>query len=748
MRSDALKDSDKKTTRGRKPEDGISKTKGPRKTSFRKSSNVVSLDEHRLNKNQEHRERMREVHERRGDRTLKSQEDPTLRKLALDDLKRSGLDKADFRKLGLEVLTREQTDEFVGEPRCSYKIPYFDLDGHHISYSRVRFLESRKGKSFHKKKKSRDGSFRYSQPFNSSPHIYLPPYFNWRKIAKDPSIRVLITEGEKKAAAACKHGIPCIALGGVYGFKSQKRFFDILPELEAFIWKDREVEVCYDADVMMKAEVRAALSSLAITMTQSFSPASLSFVFLTAETAGPKTGLDDYLVEHGSEGFEKIERQPYKAAAKIQLLNTKICWVKNHGQFFDFETMKFYKNMGHLREAYMHEGEELTDGKHTTLIIDLWAKSANRRTVFDVVYQPGKPETHEGNFNMWKAPVIQPKKGNPKKWLELVNHIIRADVNPAFAEWFLKWLAYPVQNPGTKVFQAPFIYATKQGVGKTFIVDPVMEYIYGPKNFHRLGNNDVASVYNEYVGNKQFVVTNEIYLPDFSDRKAAMSTLRDMITREKVSVNEKFQPRLTLADFCNYYFTSNHADALILEPDDRRMFVIQAPDQRWGMSDYKELDKWLREEEGASVILHYLQNLDTADFEPKAPAPMTPWKKELIGLSRDALSEFIERLIDAPKELFMKDGNLPDLQLFRAEDLLRLFELIYPRYRFNVTISRIGRMLDNPGIEKRSVRASKKDPLMTLYAIFDRDNWSESANHEWATHYAGNSKLFGNRSRH
>ena len=32
----------------------------------------------------------------------------------------------------------------------------------------------------------------------------------------DPTVTIIITEGEKKAACACKHGLPTIGLGGVF----------------------------------------------------------------------------------------------------------------------------------------------------------------------------------------------------------------------------------------------------------------------------------------------------------------------------------------------------------------------------------------------------------------------------------------------------------------------------------------------------------------------------------------------------
>lgn len=670
-------------------------------------------------------------------------DDLSLEDIALADLKRSTLDAKDFKLLGLECLTADQTDDFVGEPRASYRIPYFNTDGKKIAYSRVRFLETRKGKGFN----TTGGSFRYSQPANSSPHVYFAPYLNWRKIIKDSSIPILITEGEKKAALACKLGIPCIALGGVYAFKSTKRLWDLIPEMQEINWKDRDVEICFDADVMWKAEVRQALSMLAFTLMQEQGPKDINFVFLDAETAGPKTGLDDYLAEHGKEAFEKLPRSSYSANEKIQLINQRVCYVEDKMRFFDVKTGKYFKNLYHVREQFLNMGEAPIDGKKTVPIVDLWAKSATRRTVNDVVYLPGEPEIliDSNRLNTWKPPTTQPKKGNAKRWLELVRYIIPGDEH---FKWFMQWLAYPVQKPGTKLFQAVFVYGEKQGVGKTFIVDPVMEFIYGTENFHRLGNNAWVSQFNSYASGHQFVVTNEVWLPDFRDRKMAMGMLKDTITREDVTINAKYQPEVKYLDFCNYYFTSNHADALALEKDDRRFFVLEAPSHKLSQADYYELDKWIRELGGASIVMHYLQNsVDLTDFDPKGDAMMTKWKKQIIELSRDALGEYGERVIEDPDSLLQVNGSKTDMQLFRAEDLLKNFEHRYPRYRFNVTVNRMGRILNDDRLEKRNVRLTEDSPLVTLYAVFDREKWSDRRNREWAEHYVSTSPRFRGKRR-
>jgi hypothetical protein len=686
----------------------------------------------------------RRQHDEEGEEQSAGTVDLSLYKATITDLARSGLDKKDYKLLRLEPMDAEATDEFVGEDRSSYKIPYFDLDGRRIAYSRVRFLETRKRKRF--SGDTRDGTFRYSQPANSSPHVYFPPYFNWRKIAKDVEQKIVITEGEKKAACACKHGVATIALGGVFAFQSSKRGQDMIPDMLAIEWKDREVEICFDADVMMKSQVAMAMNRLCATL-NSFGPKTISLIHMTADgPAGGKTGIDDLIVSSGVEAFEALERVPYEGATSLQALNTRICWVNAQQAFFDIFERKFFKSMQHVREAFMNTGTIFNGSQKGVLAIDEWFRWRNRREVSDVAYLPGKePMTDRNVLNMWTAPPIQPKKGRPDKWLELVYHVMR---EPEYADWFLQWLAYPIQHPGTKLFQACFVHGEQTGVGKTFIVDPVMELVYGRDNFFRLSSDDLTDKHNTFFSKSVFVVTNEVWMPQFTDRTNVMSILKDMITRESGTVNEKYQPKMKHIDHCNYYLTSNHANALIIEKTDRRFFVIEAPKKRLGASEYTELDNWLRHEGGAAQILYHLQHLDISKFNRKGAALETKFREQCVGLSRDFFADFVDRLVADPEPLFMVNGNLPDLELYRAEDIVHVFDMVNPKLRMHIAPNMMGRLLKNAGLERRAVRFRKDAPLRVLYAVFKGDQWGQRKNVEWAEHYTDKSRLFGGKSRH
>ncbi len=112
----------------------------------------------------------------------------------------------------LRSARRTTSDEAL---RSAYKIPYWQLDGSPLeSYWRIRFVPYLKTKSGKGQK--------YSQPKDSSPHLYIPPpSLVPSDVWYDATEPIIITEGEKKALAAAQHGFNCIAVGGVDSWHSK-----------------------------------------------------------------------------------------------------------------------------------------------------------------------------------------------------------------------------------------------------------------------------------------------------------------------------------------------------------------------------------------------------------------------------------------------------------------------------------------------------------------------------------------------
>lgn len=118
-----------------------------------------------------------------------------------EDLAKSGLEPSDIMARAIDSSERAAT----GIPHSiqGYAIPYQELNGKPLPFYRVRTF---------------DFLPKYKQQKDTPNHVYFPPGF--AQVSKTKNF-ILITEGEKKAALACKLGFPAVALGGVDSWRNR-----------------------------------------------------------------------------------------------------------------------------------------------------------------------------------------------------------------------------------------------------------------------------------------------------------------------------------------------------------------------------------------------------------------------------------------------------------------------------------------------------------------------------------------------
>jgi len=134
----------------------------------------------------------------------------------------------------------------------------------------------------------------------------------FRQQVKDPSIPLWWTEGAKKADAAATHGLCCINLSGVWGFKSKNIFggVTVSADMDDIALADRECTIAFDSDIIDKAEVKQAMERLAEHLLRR--KAIVYIVRLASGLDDKKVGLDDYLLTHTVEQLEAL-RELYEA---------------------------------------------------------------------------------------------------------------------------------------------------------------------------------------------------------------------------------------------------------------------------------------------------------------------------------------------------------------------------------------------------------------------------------------------------
>lgn len=617
------------------------------------------------------------------------------------------------------------------DPRPAIVLPYMNLDGQPMAshpkwpdFYRVRYLT--KSGSFDSLAANADQ--KYAQPPGTGICAYLPNSRPWVKLKDDASAPIVITEGELKAAAACALEFNTIGLGGVWSFRSAKRGVWFLPELEEIKWVRRKVYICYDSDFMDKPQICLAINALAQELEER--GADVYVIMLPDVAPSGKTGLDDYFLEQTAEDFEELmEDAPALGVSRVLWrMNDELVYVEDPGFVAVIENrqrLEVEKFKGHSRWATQNT-TEVTMGKDGGLQYNkvsaapTWIKWPMRRSVAGVTYAPGQPTvTDDNKLNQWKGWGVAPKKGNVKPWLELCEFIFQ-DVTKEDLNWFYDWCAYPVQNPGTKLYTSVVVHGLFQGTGKS-LVGYTLGRIYG-ENFKEVTSDDLEDGQTWWAENKQFIMGDEI---TGNDNRKHANMLKRLITQERVSINIKYIPQFDIPDCINYYFTAQHPDSFFLEDADRRFFVNEVTTAPLPLDFYEKYDKWIKTEEGAAAVFQWLLDRKiNPSFNPRGHAPRTMAKARMIMTGKGDLALWLSELKEYPDQVLRFGEMEYTRDLFSAQEIADIYNRMVEGAA--VKLATMTRALGNAGFPMVNSGVSLRSPdgRMTKYfAIRNIEAW-------------------------
>lgn len=609
--------------------------------------------------------------------------------LALAKLASSGLGHIPMPLLHMEVLSPSQTAAVEGHFAAvpSICINYMDprsphVDGqplrHHPLYPpfrRYRYLvdppPDRKGKVQ-----------RYVQPTKQGVCAYFPPLLDWNSILLDTDKRIFITEGELKACKATSMGFPTIGLGGVNNICSRKTQCEFLPELDKIDWATRDVFIVFDNDGQPKPDVLLAVAKLVEELQQRGGVCYL--ITLPAHPTGGKMGLDDYFLVYNAQDFTQLIataqamgycKELWKLNDTHVVIQDPLCVVEtSSNKMIKLADFKAFRDNQRVPEQAIQKDGSIS--LKPVPVASHWTSWPMRMSAPGIAYIPGQPAFGaDGKYNMWRSSGLEPKKGDISLFMQLLDHMFgKGDEGKAARKWFLQWAAYPLQNPGAKLYTSVLLWSPEHGVGKT-LMGYQLRNIYGLHNCTEINQAHLTGSFNSWAERKQFVIGDDI---TGSDKRELADRLKSLITQDQIRVNEKYIPEYTLPNRCNFLLTSNRASALYLEDDDRRSFVWKVankPDTDF----FKAYDNWYQYPDhtpkpiATAAVHHYLLGIDCSDFNPKAKALTTEAKTAMIEDARSAHSAWIHRMLECP-ELCLRIGQVEiDCDLFSAQELLNFF---------------------------------------------------------------------------
>ena len=238
--------------------------------------------------------------------------------------------------------------------------------------------------------------------------------------------------------------------------------------------------------------------------------------------------------------------------------------------------------------------------------------------------------------NLWGGWPTEPKAGKCEVLLDLLRYLCSAEQNSAdLFTWAIRWLAYPIQNPGAKMRTA-LIFHGPQGTGKNLFFEAIMA-IYG--EYGRIvGQAEIEDKFNDWASRKLFLIADEVVARQ--ELYHVKNKLKSFVTGEWIRINPKNVAAHDERNHCNVVYLSNETQPLPIEQDDRRHFVIWTP-AKLSATFYQDVRDEINA--GGIAALHqHLLDIDLGDFDEHTKPPETQAKRDLIDVGAGNVQRFIK----------------------------------------------------------------------------------------------------------
>lgn len=272
-----------------------------------------------------------------------------------------------------------------------------------------------------------------------------------------------------------------------------------------------------------------------------------------------------------------------------------------------------------------------------------WGDHPNREVVLEeqVVFDPTRSLDDLSVCNLWMGWPYEADRGSDNdqeivhRWLRVLHYA--CNESDAVFSWVIKWIAYPLQHPGTKM-RSSIVMHGPEGSGKNTVWDAVrrMYARYGIQ----IGQTQLEQQWCDWISAKLFIVGNEVL--HRQEQVQQKGRLKSLITEETIRVERKFMNGRTERNYANMVFLSNELRPLSLDPEDRRFLIVWTPPAHPdGYDFYKGLGEDSMQESAIRALYDYFLNVDIEDFSAHSKPPMTEAKRDLIDASLESHQRFV-----------------------------------------------------------------------------------------------------------
>jgi hypothetical protein len=224
-------------------------------------------------------------------------------------------------------------------------------------------------------------------------------------------------------------------------------------------------------------------------------------------------------------------------------------------------------------------------------------------------------------FNLYRPPLpMTGDRSQAGKWIGHIDTLYGTEA----AHHIIKYFAFKVQYPHLKINHA-LLLGGEQGIGKDTICEP-LKYAVGPWNFEEISPKVICGRFNGYVKSVLLRVSEARDLGDIN-RFELYEHLKTLTASppDVLRVDEKHLREYAVFNVCGVIITTNYkTNGIYLPAEDRRHYVAWSDYRKEDFTEEYWDDIWgWYDDGGIGHVVAYLQQLDIADFNPKAPPPKT-----------------------------------------------------------------------------------------------------------------------------
>jgi len=271
----------------------------------------------------------------------------------------------------------------------------------------------------------------------------------------------------------------------------------------------------------------------------------------------------------------------------------------------------------------------------------LWFGSMNRRQYDGIVFMPGQ-YTGPNLINTWKGFAVHPVNDRDG-WSLLKQHLLEnvCQGDQAAYDYIMNWLAAGVQWLDRPVGTA-LVLTGQKGAGKSILIE-LFGKLFAEHSYVTSHSEDIVGRFNAHLEETVLLGVEEAFAPQ---NRAADGTLKDLITRRTLRIEDKFFSTWTAPNHLRIIMTSNNDQVVRADGSDRRyaVFDVTNPHQYDPDGRRRYFGDMVEQMEtgGYEAMLGELLERDVSNWNPEViPETDALRRQKLLNLSSNPVEAWL-----------------------------------------------------------------------------------------------------------